>query len=86
MTLADLVLRGGEEILERVGTGYFVVSDIGDNTQFYTPAQWDDAQALLLSHLGRGGGLILGTPDVALVKFSYEFLDALEIFENILVA
>lgn len=84
-TLADLVLRGGEEVLDRLGVGYIVLSDLGANTQYYTLAQWDDVQALLLSHLGRGGGLILGMPDAAAVEFSYEFLDALAIFESILV-
>lgn len=86
LSVAELALRGSsEEVTERVGTGYLVVSDVGDNTKHYTPAQWDEAQAILLSHLGRGGGLIMGSADTKSVEFNYDFLDALAIFESVVV-
>jgi hypothetical protein len=75
----------GDEAPDKLGIGYLVVADIGANTQYCTPFQWYSAQAYLLSHISRGGGLIIGVPDIDAVRFNAEFLDAMEIFENVAV-
>ena len=83
-SIAELAHRGEmEEVTERMGTGYFVISDVSENTKNCSPFEWDSVQALLLSHVGRGGGLIIGSANFQEVEFGDDFLSALPAFEAI---
>jgi hypothetical protein len=47
-------------ISEHVGKGFLVIGDLGDNIKDWSNAEWATVQAYLLTHLAKGGGLILG--------------------------
>lgn len=68
------------------GHGYFVLADLGQNTQNWPAHEWESVQAYLLSHLSRGGGLILG--DNGVIENGWlgaEMVQALSVFEEITV-
>ena len=68
------------------GHGYIVMADLGQNTQNWPANDWDSVQAYLLSHLSRGGGLILG--DNGVIENGWlgaEMVQALSVFEEITV-
>lgn len=88
LDLAALVRasKNTEEIPLGVGRGFWVVGDIGENTQHWAKWEWDNAQSLLLSHLARGGALILG--DTGAVDHGYynmDMIDALSVFDEVRV-
>lgn len=92
VTVPDLIRPNWlEEEAYRLGSGYLVVCDVGENTRAYAPYQWEDAQALLLSHMARGGGLIIGISAIVdeeksiFLDFSSEMLDAFGDFEFVKV-
>lgn len=66
------------------GQGYVVLADLGANTQNWTASEWETVQAYMLSHMSRGGGLILG--DNGVVENGWlgaEMSQALTVFEEI---
>jgi hypothetical protein len=68
-------------ILSRLGKGYIVVGDLGANIPHWPDNDWDVVQSFLLSHLSRGGGLILGDNGATANGFFCEdFVDALSDF------
>lgn len=80
------VVRVGELSWLDFGKGYVVVPDLGENTQQWPANEWDYTQAVLLSHVNRGGGLILGDNGVTEGGwFNAGFIDALTIFDEIIV-
>lgn len=85
-SIPELVLHGNEDLLlDRMGVGYLVVSDVNANSTNCTPFQWDCVQAILLQHISRGGGLIVGSENLDEVRLGYDFIDALRIFESVKV-
>lgn len=62
--------------------GYLVVPEIGENVTHWPRPDWQYAQALLMSHVSRGGGLILGYYGEDYSEFSREFELALTMFER----
>ena len=74
---------GGEFEL---GHGFWVIGDLGENTQHWPRNEWDTAQSYLLSHLARGGGLILGDNGASdLGMWGEEMLDSISIFDLVRV-
>lgn len=67
-------------------TGYVVISELGEQTTNWPKNVWDTVQSMLLSHISRGGAVIVGdTGALELGLFSEEFLNAIEVFEQITV-
>lgn len=48
-------------VLDRIGTGYIAISEMDNPEAWPSPSIWQEGQDLLMSHVSRGGGLILGT-------------------------
>lgn len=86
-TLAGLLMEiEAKEIWEVAGRGYFVIGDLGENTQHWQAKEWDTAQDVLLHHTSRGAGLILGdTGAVNAGYFSGDLTEALSMFDVMLV-
>jgi len=67
-----------------LGKGYVVVGAVDETSQAYPAQDWHDAQAILLSHFWRGGGLILG--DVGAIEHGWlarEVVEALDVIQFI---
>jgi hypothetical protein len=65
---------------------YVVVGDVGDNYADYAPADWSLAQAILLTHINRGGGVILGnTFNERMPNFSLDMVEAMDAFTTIIL-
>lgn len=85
-TLAGTILSLKDWANIDAGHGYFVLADLGQNTQNWPANDWDSVQAYLMSHLSRGGGLILG--DNGVIENGWlgaELAQALTVFEEITV-
>jgi hypothetical protein len=66
--------------------GYLVIGDVGKNVGELKNSDWQLIQALLLSHMNRGGGLIIGDTGVTNNgMWNADFLDALSIFDVIML-
>ena len=85
LSVSDLatLAENGEDAKGFSGKGYLVVSDVGSNTKNCSPFQWDVAQSTLLSHIARGGGIIIGSANFTEVSIGWEFIDALTLFTSI---
>lgn len=67
-------------------TGYVVVGDLGNNTQNIPAAEWDRMQSFFVSHVARGGGLILGDNGVINNgQLCLDLIDAISVFEEIVI-
>ena len=85
-TGSSSVYDAGESptIFARMGKGYLIVGDIGSNVANWLPSEWDVVQSFLLSHIGRGGGLILGdTGFISQGLLCLDLADALTDFVSI---
>lgn len=68
-------------VLQDIGTGYFVIPDFSDS--YHDRDTWAEAQSLMVTHVNRGGGLILSTADAwedAAAKCSRSFIAVAESF------
>jgi hypothetical protein len=55
-----LSLEEAEADIPALGRGFIVVGDLGGMLDEFSELQWAGLQSLLLSHVSRGGALILG--------------------------
>lgn len=67
-TVSDLFKKVADtdDYEEQHFSGYIIIGDFGTYPGDYTSAEWSAVQAALLSHVSRGGGLVLGVtvPDM----------------------
>lgn len=72
-------------LVERLGLGYIVIGDIGENIQARSAASWHDIQTFLNAHLSRGGGLILGLTAIEHALFTHDLAEAVGAFQTVTV-
>lgn len=66
--------------------GYVVVSDMGMQPKHWPDSVWESVQSMLLSHISRGGAVIVGdTGALAEGLFGEEWLNAMTVFDEITV-
>jgi hypothetical protein len=74
------------EVTERLGRGYLAITDLGDNIDALSVADWLGVQELLCEHVHRGGALILGdnglfrdgkftSPEFAELSSAFEWIE-----------
>lgn len=87
IALPELIRAGrNDDDIDGRGRGYWVIPDLGGTIANWQPHEWETAQALMMSHINRGGALILG--DTGVIEGGYFGIDlqnALTVFQTVRV-
>jgi hypothetical protein len=70
---------------DRLGSGYIIIGDLCESGHDRSPTEWRDLQMILLSHLSRGGGLVIGLPTEKTHFLGLDFSEAMGVFSTVFV-